>query len=224
MISFLKGWFGETGIQFGMWLRLDRKNYLRVHNLVIPCQGGTTQIDHVIVSVWGIFVIETKNMKGWIFGDEKSPQWTQSIFGKKYRFQNPLRQNYRHAKALTEFLGVPEDCVHPVVVFAGDCQFKTLMPPNVLDRGLCRFIESFRQPVFTPGQVEATWNRLAQAKANPAASHALHVAGLRERYHGNNCPKCGSALVVRTARKGANAGESFLGCSCYPKCRYTRAC
>jgi restriction system protein len=223
MFAAFKGWLGETGIQFGMWLKLDRQSYRRVHDLVIPCGGGTTQIDHVIVSVWGIFVIETKNMKGWIFGDEKSSQWTQSIFGKKYRFQNPLRQNYRHAKALTEFLGVAEACVHPVVVFAGDCQFKTPMPPNVLDRGLCRFIESFRQIVFTPGQVEAVWNRLTQAKVQPAASHRVHVAGLRERHHGNNCPKCGSVLVVRTARKGANAGGSFVGCSGYPGCRYTRS-
>jgi hypothetical protein len=70
---------------------------------VLPSQGSTTQIDHVLVSVYGIFVIETKNMKGWIFGDERSAQWTQSIFGKKSRFQNPLRQNYRHVKALAEF-------------------------------------------------------------------------------------------------------------------------
>ena len=36
------------------------------------------------------------------------------------------------------------------------------------------------------------------------------------------CAFCGSDLVTRTARKGARAGKQFLGCSTFPKCRYTR--
>ena len=36
------------------------------------------------------------------------------------------------------------------------------------------------------------------------------------------CPKCGSKLVLRVAKKGENAGNQFYGCSAFPKCRYTR--
>jgi restriction system protein len=108
MLAVFKGWLGEKGAQVGMWLWLDARVYRRVHDLIIPSGEGTAQIDHVIVSVHGIFVVETKNMKGWIFGDERSSQWTQSVFGRKSRFQNPLHQNYRHVKALAEFLNVPE--------------------------------------------------------------------------------------------------------------------
>lgn len=218
-----KGWLGEKGAQVGMWLWLDGKVYRRIHDLVIPSQGGTTQIDHVIVSVHGIFVVETKNMKGWIFGDERSPQWTQSIFGRKSRFQNPLHQNYRHVKALAEFLNVPEPVMRPLVFFFGDCEIKTPMPPNVLTRGLCTYIKSFREEVMTPGQVDSVFARLTAAKATPAASHRIHVSGLRERHGGDACPKCGAELVPRVARKGPNAGGQFLGCSAYPRCRYTRA-
>lgn len=218
----IKGWFGEKGAQFGMWLGLDSNVYQRVHDLVIPCQGGTTQIDHVLVSVFGIFVVETKNMNGWIFGDEQSPQWTQCIFGKKFRFQNPTRQNYRHVKALAEYLQIPDEATRSVVFFIGDCEFKTPMPPNVLTHGLCRYVQSFHKQVFSPEQAEEISARLLQAKLSPAATRSLHVTGLKERHSGDTCPKCESALVLRTARRGTNSGGSFYGCSGYPKCRYTR--
>lgn len=222
MFAAFKGWLGETGIQFGMWLKLDRQSYRRVHDLVIPCGGGTTQIDHVLVSVYGIFVVETKNMQGWIFGDERSSHWTQSIYGKKSRFQNPLRQNYRHAKAMAEFLGIPDRVIHPIVFFIGNCEIKTSVPRNVLTHGLCNYVLSFREQVFSPERAGEILARLTNAKAAPAASHALHVAKLRERHHGGTCPRCGGNLVTRTARQGPNAGRSFLGCSGFPKCRYTR--
>jgi restriction system protein len=205
-----------------MWMGLDAKVYRRIHGLVLPCQGGTTQIDHVLVSIYGIFVVETKNMDGWIFGDERSAQWTQCIFGKKFRFQNPLHQNYRHTRALGEFLGLTEHVLRSVVFFIGDCEFKTPMPPNVVSHGLCRYIQSFREPVFSAEESGEILARLNQAKSAPVATHALHVSGLRERHGGSSCPKCGSALVLRTAREGAHAGGSFFGCSAFPKCRYTR--
>jgi len=36
-----------------------------------------------------------------------------------------------------------------------------------------------------------------------------------------SCPRCGSELVERQAKRGTNAGNTFLGCSSFPKCRYT---
>lgn len=53
-----------------------------------------------VVSPYGVFVIETRNMDGWIFGSEKQPVWTQKFPRKSFRFQNPLRQNYKHVKAI----------------------------------------------------------------------------------------------------------------------------
>ena len=99
-MGILSGWIGEKTTAFGMWLSLDSNIYRRFHNIIIPTNNGTTQIDHIIVSPFGLFVIETKNYKGWIFGSEKQSKWTQSLYGKKYTFQNPLRQNYKHQLAL----------------------------------------------------------------------------------------------------------------------------
>jgi len=83
MINILKGWLGEKMTTIGMWAFLDKRVYYRIDNAIIPSQNGTTQIDHVVLSVFGIFVIETKNLKGWIFGSPESDKWTQNIFGRK---------------------------------------------------------------------------------------------------------------------------------------------
>jgi restriction system protein len=102
MFNFIKGWLGEKTTTFGMWIHLDDDVYHRIDNLIVPASNGTTQIDHVLVSVFGVFVIETKNIKGWIFGSPEQDKWTQVLFGKKYHFQNPIKQNYRHTRCLSE--------------------------------------------------------------------------------------------------------------------------
>ncbi|HBD7058694.1 TPA: nuclease-related domain-containing protein, partial [Legionella pneumophila] len=94
--------------------------------------GSTTQIDHVLVSTKGIFVIETKHYKGWIFANPKSKAWTQTIYNLKFRFQNPIYQNYKHVKAiqmLCEF--IDSHLIHNIVVFSGESVFKTPKPDNV---------------------------------------------------------------------------------------------
>ncbi|PFC06082.1 nuclease-related domain-containing protein, partial [Bacillus cereus] len=62
--------------------------------------GDTTQIDHIVIAETGVFVVETKNYEGWIYGNEKAARWTQGIFRKKSSFQNTFRQNYKHIKAI----------------------------------------------------------------------------------------------------------------------------
>src|SRR5690554_4348592 len=101
-----KGWFGEQLVRLFAHYQLDRQTYRRLHDVTLTTPDGTTQIDHVFVSPFGIFVVETKNMSGWIFGGEKQAQWTQQIYKRRFRFQNPLRQNYKHLKALEAALGV----------------------------------------------------------------------------------------------------------------------
>ena len=73
-------------------------------------------------------------MRGWIYGGAKQSKWTQVIYGRKSGFQNPIKQNYKHVKALQEILcveGVEESCLHNVVAFVGLAVPKTAMPANV---------------------------------------------------------------------------------------------
>jgi len=88
--------------------------------------GSTTQIDHILVSTKGIFVIETKHYKGWIFGNPKSKLWSQIIYRNKYTFQNPLHQNYKHVKEIQRIFDFLEArFIHNIVVFSGESVFKT---------------------------------------------------------------------------------------------------
>jgi restriction system protein len=223
----VKGYFGELLVRLTARLSLNRETYHRLNNLTLETRDGTTQVDHVIVSPFGIFVIETKNMGGWIFGDEREPQWTQKIFRKTFRFQNPLRQNYKHVKAVEEILGVPSDTIRSVVVFMGDSRFKTPMPPNVTHGlGYIRYIKSFQERVFSEEEVRGLVSRLESGRVRPSLeTNRAHVANLKKRADPaaeRSCPACGSPMVIRDVRRGARAGQQFWGCSGYPKCRVTQ--
>jgi restriction system protein len=223
----VKGYFGELLVRLTARLSLNRETYHQLDNLTLETRDGTTQIDHVIVSPFGVFVIETKNMGGWIFGGEREPQWTQKIFRKTFRFQNPLRQNCKHLKAVEEVLGVPSDTVYSVVVFMGDSRFKTPVPPNVTQGlGYIRYIKSFREPVFSEEQVRGFVSRLESGRMRPSLeTHRNHVTNLKKRADPTaerSCPACGSPMLIRNVRRGARAGQRFWGCSGYPKCRVTQ--
>lgn len=218
-----KGLVGETAVKLVAKLRLPDDIYHPIHNVTLPTPDGTTQIDHVFVSRFGIFVIETKNMKGWIFGAEHQAQWTQKIFKKSFRFQNPLRQNYKHVKTLESLLEVSADTVHSVIVFTGESTFKTPMPDNVRRGvGYISYIKSFRTPVFSEREVQKIVAHIQTDRLEPSrATNRRHVQQLKSRATETverQCPKCGSAMVLRTAKRGARAGNQFWGCSASPKC------
>ncbi|MEX1201582.1 MAG: nuclease-related domain-containing protein [Methylophaga sp.] len=104
--AWFKGISGEFIINvFARW-KLDRNVYHLIKNVTLPTEDGTTQIDHIIVSVFGVFVVETKNLRGWIYGSPKQNMWTQKIYRNTYRFQNPLHQNYKHTKTLQTLLNL----------------------------------------------------------------------------------------------------------------------
>lgn len=220
----VKGYRGELRVRLFAHFMLDRAVYRRLHNVTLATPDGSTQIDHVFVSRYGIFVLETKNMRGWICGDEREAQWTQQFHRRSFRFQNPLRQNFRHTRALENALQVPAQHVHSVVAFVGDSRFRTAMPANVTrGMGFVAYIKSFREAVFTAQQVGELLQRLERGRLAPTlATHRAHVRNLQKRANpgaGRSCPQCGLPLVVRTARSGANAGRQFWGCSGFPKCR-----
>lgn len=124
--------------------------------------GSTTQIDHVLVTTKGIFVIETKHYSGWIFADAKSKLWTQSIYNLKSRFQNPLLQNYKHVKAIQKlFIFLEPQIIHNIVVFSGNAEFKTTKPENVLYiEELIPAIEQLSDDVLSLNRIQFCVGRL----------------------------------------------------------------
>lgn len=100
----IKGKIGEISVASRLNL-LNHNDYKILSNVVLQTKnGGTVQIDHIIVSVYGIFVIETKNYKGWIFGNENAENWLQVIYKEKNQFRNPLKQNWSHVYALKNLI------------------------------------------------------------------------------------------------------------------------
>ena len=182
----VKGRIGERAVRSVIGKDLDEETYIEFHDLIIPSRSGTTQIDHIYVSIFGIFVIETKNYTGWIFGSEKQSKWTQVVYKQKHYFQNPLRQNYAHIKALSELLQLPEEKFHSMVVFLGDCELKTQMPPNVCRiRQAASYIRRFQTTLLLPQEIEAATAVLSsneyQADDEKLRAHTKRLQGRHQR-------------------------------------------
>lgn len=215
----VKGARGERRVNSVLGRKLPANEYKVFHDLTLPSSYGPTQIDHIVVSRYGIFVIETKNYTGWIFGDARSRQWTQVIFREKNRFMNPLRQNYKHTKAVESFFSLSPKHVYSVVVFAGDAKFKTDLPANVMHRrDLWPYIRSKQEQVLGTDLVRDIAQKLSAVKAGTLKEPPT-LSAVRDD---PQCPKCGERMVKRVARKGGNAGGEFWGCPRFPKCRGVR--
>ena len=192
--NFIKGWAGEAMGAVAHWAFLDKTVYFSLNNVTLPTSNGTTQIDHVVVSKFGIFVIEAKNIDGWIFGDAKSPQWSIVKPGRKFRMQNPLHQNYRHVKAIAEYLNVDENKLHSMVMFWGECEFKTEMPTNVMSTGYATYIKSFTAPLFSDAEVTNIVEALRSgALAKSWATRRLHLESLQTRHSSTMMRRGGSS-------------------------------
>jgi ribosomal protein L37AE/L43A len=220
-----KGVVGEFIVNFSARMMLDKEEYHLIKNVTLPTKDGTTQIDHVIISVYGVFVVETKNMKGWIFGNSNQKTWTQKIYKHSSKFQNPLHQNYKHIKTLESLLGLNDQQVHSLVVFVGDSTFKTEMPDNVTyGSGYIRYIKSKKQPLLSAVEVKEIVSKIESGRLSPSfkthREHVKHVKNIvREKQDSIACPKCGNPMVMREIKKGPNKGNKFWGCSRFPQCR-----
>jgi len=226
--NWFKGVIGEWKVNILINRFLDKTDYHLIKNVTLPTDNGTTQIDHIVVSPFGLFVIETKNMKGWIFGSEHQKQWTQKIYKYSGKFQNPLHQNYKHTKTLEACLNVPTGSIFSVIIFIGDSTFKTPMLNNVtFARGGIEYIKSKKNIVLSDNQVSEIINNIENERLTPGfktnRQHSAHVKDIIiEKPNVNTCTKCGSAMILRQAKKGKNAGNEFWGCSAFPKCRHVQ--
>ncbi|CAH9018686.1 nuclease-related domain-containing protein [Candidatus Nitrosacidococcus sp. I8] len=179
-----KGSIGEKIIKQSVIWQLPKDLYISLHDIYIKDSLGTTQIDHLIVSPYGLFVIETKHMKGWIFGKAEDKSWTQKLYKQSHTFQNPLRQNYRHQKALAETLNLNLNSIYSVIVFTGDCQLKGEMPPNVFQgMSYIKYIRSFEKRVFTEHEKDKLVELIKTERLpNTRAIRKEHLRELQKKY------------------------------------------
>lgn len=108
-------------------------NFHLMNHVTLRMGDGTTQIDHILVSRFGVFVIETKHYRGWLLASAEGRRWTQVWFRARFRFQNPILQNRRHVRAVQDVLDhLPPEAIKSVIVFSGSAEFRTEIPSGVL--------------------------------------------------------------------------------------------
>jgi len=175
----------EARLSRAVKLRFAPPDYHLLNHVTLRLDGGTTQVDHILISRFGVFVIETKNHKGWIFADPGSRYWMQILYRARYRFQNPIHQNQRHVRAVRNLLDfLPPDTIQSNVVFTGDAEFKTDIPDGVFQLvGYLSHIARHTKEVMSVNRVQFCVGRLESARLSITRTTDLeHVQNLRRRY------------------------------------------
>lgn len=199
-------------------------------NVLVPRMTGPTsesEIDVLMLHETGIYVMESKNYGGWIFGSADQRQWTQAFEnGTKERFYNPILQNRAHVKALATYLALPEEAFRSYIVFSERCTLRKV-PADTSAYHICQrqhLVKLLRKDVegrercFPNAQFGVLATRIGCLVAvSTDEAKSEHVEQVQRVSAGEVCPRCGGTLVSRKGRYG-----EFIGCSNYPKCRYTR--
>jgi len=160
-------------------------DYHLMNHVTIRMDDGTTQVDHILVSRFGVFVIETKHYTGWLFANAGGRTWTQVRFKARFRFQNPILQNKRHVRAVQGLLDfLPPDAIKSVVVFSGDAEFKTELPQGVVTIGqLAEYLRQQTNEVMSLDRLQVCVGRLETARlAISAETDVEHMQSLARRH------------------------------------------
>ncbi len=233
-----KGKRGEARVH-DIILKLPDEYYV-LDDVVLQTNHGTTQIDHIVISKYGVFAIETKNYRGDIYGNDYRQEWKQLIvtevtYPKKWwktytyvtknHFYNPVKQAIGHVCRIKENLKEwPYLKVTPIVVFTGGAVLRNVKSQHhvIYDCELLPTIQSYRTSYLTDEDVEMVINRLSQKNVRAYVNDKTHVSNVNSvRYDTNKksssgiCPKCGGQLKLRHGKYG-----SFYGCSNYPTCKF----
>ena len=229
------GSIGELFTHCGLDIvRLFGQDGKILQNVYIPKNDGTTsEIDLLFITRKGIFVIESKNYSGWIFGSESDLYWTASLYGQKNKFYNPIKQNMNHIKWLKNYLGA-DIKMFSMIIFSDRCEFKKVNVDSADVRVIHRFqmfhsiseIWYSSADVLGTAQINDIFSVLSSLTGADDSVRKAHIENINNKFgntdSGMMCPRCGSVLVLRQAKNGSNAGSSFYGCSAFPKCRYTK--
>ncbi len=208
----------------------------RIYNdVMLKGSTSTVQIDHVVVSAFGVFVIETKNYKGEIFGKERDRMWQKMWKGTMKQFYNPIKQNKAHVSALKmNTMMKNANAYIPVVAFSNEADLKNLDTPLVKLKSkngtvvnfkhIIAKITAFKEKVLSETQVEKICISIEQLRLDSEKMAKKHVKNIEKSLEDRkffseygNCPRCKGKLLLRNGRRGF-----FLGCSNYPRCKFTK--
>ena len=211
------GFFGE------MWTKKDLKKlpkeYKVLNDIMFSVNNSTHQIDHVVVSKYGIFVIETKQYNGFITGDKYDSKWVRHVGKKKYYYTNPIRQNYGHILSLSELLNLDKSKFINIVSIPSAARLRIKDDGEVVRYGKVKNkIISYKNEIIE--NVDEIIDILLNSNIKNRQIKKEHINNLRNTHkedYSRLCPKCGRKLIQKSGKYGV-----FLACSNYPRCRYTK--
>lgn len=226
--SKFKGDIGELAVAVVL-KDLDKEKYKILHDIKIENPEAltkTSQIDHIIVSTFGIFCIETKVYKGKIYGKETSRQWCQYLTNKKNYFMNPVYQNYGHIKAIETILknDYRNMTYYSIIAFSGEANLDKVETQNAKVckiRDLEDLINELSvSEICEKEDIQKIIQLINSNKSRETDfNHARDIKRLKksnkEKIKENICPKCGAKLIESEGKYG-----KFIGCSNFPKCRF----
>ncbi|OUA56172.1 nuclease-related domain-containing protein [Bacillus thuringiensis] len=181
-----KGKAGENMVK-RILSKLDHERYRVLHDVTVHTEyGDTTQIDHIVIAETGIFVIETKNYEGWIYGSEKAVRWVQGIFRKKHSFQNPFRQNYKHIKAI-EWVTEQQLPSISIVAFHPKCSLKRVIVHSkdkhvLYYNDLKKCIESYTDGKLIKDKVDQIYHTILRANITDKNIKKRHIKYLQNKF------------------------------------------
>jgi len=183
--------------------------YHLMNHVTLQMEDGTTQVDHILVSRFGVFIIETKDYNGWIFANAKQANWTQVLFNRRFKFQNPIFQNARHVRAVQDLLDfLPAGVIKSVVVFTGKAEFKTEVPQGVFCTSeLVDYLREHTVEVMSLNRLHFCVGRLETARlAISGETDIEHAQSLERRHAGRLNP----SSLRGTKRGGRSDAAGWL--------------
>lgn len=211
-----RGKRGENRVKRIIGKTIENEQYV-INNLILANEGKTSQIDHIVINKRGVFVIETKNYSGEIYGSENQREWTQVLaYGNvKNKLYNPLKQNATHVYNIKKIIGkIP---VHSVVVFVQN-NTHNIEANNVISLSALRNTLQHGENVLSIHQMKMAYETLLASRSK--ITNKEHIYNIREQQRNLElgiCPRCGGSLVLRNGKHG-----DFWGCSNYPKCKFIK--
>lgn len=211
---------------------LPYEDYQVFNDILIRDGSYTTQIDHIIISHFGVFVIETKNIHGKVYGSYHSEYWKQYLpdsgykrfgFTQEHKLRNPLWQNKGHIKSLRRLVFGNDVPVHGIVAFPNDTDLHVDCEREILKMwDIVSYIKLFEDDVLSAEQMSFYRRRLLEVISTSESDRLDHIDNIYRNQNRRDsavaagmCPRCGGRLVLRNGKYG-----QFWGCSNYPKCTY----
>lgn len=218
-----RGFMGEFWVKLEL-RKLPKDKYILLDDIMLKDENGTHQIDHLVLSEFGIFVIEMKNYYGLIKGKEFDNKWCQYLGKNKSYFINPIHQNYGHIKSLSNLLKLDDKYFISVICFSNQAKIDVKSSTLVTQVDyLIDEILKFRESIINSNVKElvntVTLNNIMDKDLRKQHVRDIHIKVNHEKELENNmlCPKCGNELIEKNGKYG-----KFIGCSNYPKCRYIK--